>query len=96
VRKKGFVFLIFIFFIPALVCPQNIEDNNTFTCAIVAFNEGLYEISIDFLNKYFQDPQSQKNDYALFLYAINLLKLERFEESLSKFEEFSKKFPEST
>ena len=95
-RKKDFIFLFFIFFAPVLVYPQNIEDDNTFTCAIVAFNEGLYDLSIEFLNKYFQDPQSQQNDYALFLYAINLLKLGRFEESLSRFEEFSKKFPEST
>ncbi len=96
VRIKSFLLLILILFSSASIYPRNIEDDDAFTCAIVAFNEGLYELSIEFLNKYFQNEESQKNDYALFLYAIDLLKLEKFQESLSKFEEFTKRFPDST
>lgn len=94
-RIKNLLFLIFIFFLTSSVYTQVIEDRDTFTCAIVAFNEELYELSIEFLDKYFQKPESQKNDYALFLYAINLLKLEKFKEALSKFEEFGRRFPDS-
>lgn len=82
-----------------MVCPafsQNITDEeDPFTCAIIAFNEGFFDISIEFLNRYFQKPEAKNNEYAHFLYAINLLKLKKYEESLLQFEQLSKLFPES-
>jgi len=96
VTIKKLFFLISIFFFSIVGYPQNLDDDNTFTCAIVAFNEGLYELSLDFLNQYFQKPESQKNDYAVFLYAINLLKIGRYQESLVEFEKLIKYFPDSS
>ncbi|MCM8759367.1 MAG: tetratricopeptide repeat protein [Candidatus Omnitrophica bacterium] len=91
--------LAIILIILLLVCPafsQNITDEeDPFTCAIIAFNEGFFDISIEFLNRYFQKPEAKNNEYAHFLYAINLLKLKKYEESLLQFEQLSKLFPES-
>ncbi|HOL49653.1 MAG TPA: tetratricopeptide repeat protein [bacterium] len=96
VKIKSWVCLILVFYLSAAAIPQNIADNDDpFTCAVIAFNESLYEISIEFLDQYFSNPESKKNDYALFLYGINLLKLKKYGESLTKFEQFTKNFPDS-
>lgn len=97
VRKKIGILITACLLLSNLALPQRIVDeDDAFSCAAVAFNEGLYELSIEFLNKYFTQPEAEKNDYALFLYGINLLKLKKYQESLTKFEQLLKKFPNST
>ncbi|HOL35492.1 MAG TPA: tetratricopeptide repeat protein, partial [bacterium] len=96
VRIKSWICLTLLCCLATSGFTQSIADQDDFfTCAVIAFNESLYEISIEFLDKYFGNPESKKNDYALFLYGINLLKLKKYEESLAKFEQFKKDFPDS-
>ncbi|MGC9065495.1 MAG: tetratricopeptide repeat protein [Candidatus Ratteibacteria bacterium] len=95
-RIKSRVCIILFCCLTTAAFTQNIaEQDDSFTCAVVAFNESLYEISIEFLDKYFSSPEAKKNDYALFLYGINLLKLKKYKESLVKFEQFKNDFPDS-
>lgn len=85
-----------VFFLAYPGFSQNVIDNDDpFTCAVIAFNEGFFDISLEFLNEYFKKDEAKKNDYAFFLYGINLLKLKKHKESLLQFEQFSILFPES-
>ncbi|MCM8815340.1 MAG: tetratricopeptide repeat protein [Candidatus Omnitrophica bacterium] len=95
-KLKAFLLVFAAIILPFNACAQNNPDqDDLFNCAVIAYNEELYEISLEFLDKYFGKPESTKNQYAFFLYAINLLKLKRYDKSLERFEEFTKIFPDS-
>ncbi|MCM8764437.1 MAG: tetratricopeptide repeat protein [Candidatus Omnitrophica bacterium] len=95
-KIKGLILTISVVILLFHAYPQDIGDqDDPFTCAVIAFNEGFYEISLEFLDKYFEKAESRKNQYALFLYGINLLKCKKYDKSLEKFEEFTKLFPDS-
>lgn len=96
VKIKNLLCAILIAVLVYSAYSQNItDDDDPFTCAVVAFNEGLFDISLDFFNKYFEKEEAKKNEYANFLYGITLLKLDKYREALSQFEQFSKLFPAS-
>ena len=95
-KLKGLLLIISVVIFSLNAYPQeNADQDDPFTCAVIAFNEGFYEISLEFLDKYFEKTEIKKNQYALFLYGINLLKLKKYDKSLEKFEEFTKIFPDS-